>query len=668
MPDIHVSSITAAGHARLHVGDVHNNVTNKNYQYHPRTRRSDETLREDQRNDTLIKAAAEGQTPRVQYLVRSGADVDHTDEHGLTALHHAVYHGFDDTVTLLIEQGADVNAQSLQSGTPLHLAVLNGRRSTLVALLDARANVNAVCKLFGTGLHLACCAADKEILGVLLNHGGRPQVAQLAESSLVMEALQSGLDELNALGVTTTLSCSPLHIVANCGCLELARMLLATGADVNAVDQNGYSATVYALRYQQFHVAQHLLNAGAVPMRMRLWTSRSETAPGKFSETHVEKLEATSATTYPYAILLHNQTVSDVPYWYWDSRLPYSSETSLAHLHLQLNPATLFRGLKQAFADGIHHLWEETSSVDVLMPEEDILESVYLAHVRLQHAEYCYVYLDDVKSGNDGMGFADSAWFSRPRTVASLFAPKRLEFFARNWASIGTRERLASRISWISSKTLIDPSWLTDTRHAKYASVATKLSWVARTEVDQAGSWAYAVMGLFGVILGIEEDESVTSMHTSWRRLQSAIFRETADYSIFAWRGADDCSVAQPLFADHPKRFAVNGTRIAYTSTGHPQPICDGEKLVATFVLKHSRESFTNRAPAGLVAVLPFTDSHTIRPGSKVCIYVQWSADADSRRRLQRVHCASMVSVLPADLSESETVLIDLAEEGIEHV
>nr|OQO23728.1 hypothetical protein B0A51_09035 [Rachicladosporium sp. CCFEE 5018] len=278
----------------------------KNYQYSLRTRESDDTLRGDQRNATLIRAAAEGQTPRVQYLIRRGVDVDHTDQHGLTALHHAVYCGFDDTVALLIDEGADVSARSFQCGTPLHLAVLNGRMSTLKVLRDNRADASAKCRLFGTALHLACHAGDLELCHVLLERNREAQLAQLAEVSLATGALRCNLNELNELEVQVTIACSPLHIVAKLGHLSLAKMLLASGANINAVDEAGYSATMYALRDRHFDVMQELLSQGAVPTRMRIL--ESQIIPGDDGGLETTMRPPGSAPDRPYARTLSNRT------------------------------------------------------------------------------------------------------------------------------------------------------------------------------------------------------------------------------------------------------------------------------------------------------------------------------------------------------------------------
>jgi ankyrin repeat protein len=160
-------SYSAADDARLHVG---NNYSTSNYNYTVRKCRSDETLREDQRDRAFLESAAEGQLQRLKHLHRLGVDIDNSDEQGLTALHHAVLSGFEDVVEFLWEIGCNVNAQSVNYGTPLCLAALKGRERIVEFLTDnlRRANINAVGKWRGTPLHCAVYAAHLPTLEALL--------------------------------------------------------------------------------------------------------------------------------------------------------------------------------------------------------------------------------------------------------------------------------------------------------------------------------------------------------------------------------------------------------------------------------------------------------------------------------------------------------------------
>ena len=136
-------------------------------------------MREKDQDDTLLKAAAEGQLPRVKHLLHLGADVNHYDDLGFGALHHGVLSGFEDVVLVLLEAGADVNAQSNHFGTPLCLASLKGRENIINLLLRYRANVNLAGKACGSPLHCAVYAKDMlSIAQTLIDHGAKVEHTQ----------------------------------------------------------------------------------------------------------------------------------------------------------------------------------------------------------------------------------------------------------------------------------------------------------------------------------------------------------------------------------------------------------------------------------------------------------------------------------------------------------
>lgn len=159
---------SASGEARQYIGNVTNNTS---YSYTLRKRRSDDTLRENERSQILLIAAAEGQRPRLNYLLTRGVNLDWSDNQGFTGLHHASLSGFEDVVQILLEAGADVNAQSLDFGTPLCLAALRGRENVVKLLLDYRANLSKAGLWVGTPLHCACFVGSVEVASILLENG-----------------------------------------------------------------------------------------------------------------------------------------------------------------------------------------------------------------------------------------------------------------------------------------------------------------------------------------------------------------------------------------------------------------------------------------------------------------------------------------------------------------
>lgn len=202
------------------------------YQYTIQKRRSDETLREDQRNKQLLKAAAAGHTPRVKYLLQLGADLDFSDdEAGFTALHHAALSGFEDTVEFLLEQGADVAARALDHGSPLHLAALKGRCNVVKALLRSRADANEENEAVGWPLHCACAAASEEVVQELLAHGSVVDHVAWVDFRLMYSELVLRKDDWR----TRRWGCPPLLLAATSGSRLVCEMLLAAGASSDTV-------------------------------------------------------------------------------------------------------------------------------------------------------------------------------------------------------------------------------------------------------------------------------------------------------------------------------------------------------------------------------------------------------------------------------------------------
>jgi ankyrin repeat protein len=152
-------------------------VSDTRYNYTLRARRSDETLREDDRNGLLLRAAAQGQLPRIKNLLRLGADVDFADETGFTALHHAVSSGFEDCVKELIDNGADINSLT-NCGVALNIAAGKRRVHVVEILLRARADCDeAIAFANDSGLDVGVLKAFL-IQGAKNNQDGKRADAQ----------------------------------------------------------------------------------------------------------------------------------------------------------------------------------------------------------------------------------------------------------------------------------------------------------------------------------------------------------------------------------------------------------------------------------------------------------------------------------------------------------
>ncbi|MEU9125483.1 ankyrin repeat domain-containing protein [Streptomyces sp. NPDC048506] len=121
----------------------------------------------------FIAAVRDGDTERVSGLLHLGADPSTRDTtSGLTALMIAAGRGNAAAVRLLLTAGADVyTADSRGGGTALHKAVQGGDPETVRALLEAGAFVDAVAATTGhTPLMDALWYKWPEVVAVLLDH------------------------------------------------------------------------------------------------------------------------------------------------------------------------------------------------------------------------------------------------------------------------------------------------------------------------------------------------------------------------------------------------------------------------------------------------------------------------------------------------------------------
>lgn len=219
-------------------------------------------------------------TLALKVLIDLGADPDAANEndHRRTALNHAASQARLANVRVLLNAGADPNGKvDPKSNTPLMDAVLAKHMGIAWMLLEHGADVN------GTGgfdqqtaLHFAAGRrSDLEMVKLLFVKNADATIA-------------------SASGAT------PLHEAARSDNVDIAKMLIAKGTDVNAVEQNwGYTALHMALSaYNHFDFAAMLIEQGAeVNIVDDSGNTALDYALAKSDTPIVEKLKAAGAKT-----------------------------------------------------------------------------------------------------------------------------------------------------------------------------------------------------------------------------------------------------------------------------------------------------------------------------------------------------------------------------------
>ena len=250
----------------------------------------------------VADAAMKGNTEAVRALLERKADVNAPQTDGTTALHWAVRADDLETAELLLGAGAKVSAANRDGATPLLLAAINGNAAIIEKLVAAGADPNAPLTKYGdTALMMAARTGKTDAIKVLLNHGAKVNAKETwGDTTALMWAvaerhapaarmLIDGGAEVNARskfvpsttgrgfeGTTPAASkpgqaaeefasglLTPLMFAAREGDVESARLLVAGGANVSAVDGDGKNALALAIFNGNYEVASFLADSHA---------------------------------------------------------------------------------------------------------------------------------------------------------------------------------------------------------------------------------------------------------------------------------------------------------------------------------------------------------------------------------------------------------------------
>ncbi len=136
----------------------------------------------DSLNIQLTEAIASEKVEEVKSLLKQGAEIDHVNAMGITALQYACNHKSKEVISLLINQGADLFVVDEESGfTLLHTAASKGYSWLVKLLVEARLDVNARDKAGNGPLWRA---GNKHEIGTyLMENGADPKMENFHGSS-----------------------------------------------------------------------------------------------------------------------------------------------------------------------------------------------------------------------------------------------------------------------------------------------------------------------------------------------------------------------------------------------------------------------------------------------------------------------------------------------------
>jgi ankyrin repeat protein len=208
----------------------------------------------------LIWAAHNGDSEIGKLLISAGANVKAVNRYGVSAITEAATLGDAAMIEALLKAGADPNSTYAAGETPLMLAARTGSVTAVKLLIDHGAGVNGADEFKGyTPLMFAATENQPEVAKLLIERGANVNAPsrrfifgdlKSASGGALMERAEGGM--------------TPLQYAAREGNVEVGKVLIAAGADVNAPEpQYDFTPLLIAIYNGKYDFASLLIENGA---------------------------------------------------------------------------------------------------------------------------------------------------------------------------------------------------------------------------------------------------------------------------------------------------------------------------------------------------------------------------------------------------------------------
>ncbi|XP_039989617.1 protein phosphatase 1 regulatory subunit 12A isoform X3 [Xiphias gladius] len=217
----------------------------------------------------FMAACSAGDREEVAALLRQGADINHANIDGLTALHQACIDENAEMVQFLVESGSDVNRGDNEGWTPLHAAASCGFIQIAKYLIEHGAHVGTVNSEGELPLDVATEDAMERLLKAEIKKQGIDVDNARKEEERIM--LQDAMAVLAGGGTLTphpNTKATALHVAAAKGYIEVLKVLLQCGVDVDSRDTDSWTPLHAAAHWGQEEVctllADNMCDMGAI--------------------------------------------------------------------------------------------------------------------------------------------------------------------------------------------------------------------------------------------------------------------------------------------------------------------------------------------------------------------------------------------------------------------
>ena len=209
-------------------------------------------------------------------IARHPEQVNTRGGHYLFPLPAALFKRHFRVANLLYTHGAVVDVQVADNFTLLHVASSDEQVDIMRWLLDHGADKNARTKYLWTPLYRAALLLNSEATQVLLEHNADANLQDIYGRTPLDRALGYGMEGMGIDVVRRLLEhgadpnirtnhTTPLHQASSHGSLEVARLLLSYGANVDEKDENSKTPLQVVASRRHEEMAKLLIEHGAVP-------------------------------------------------------------------------------------------------------------------------------------------------------------------------------------------------------------------------------------------------------------------------------------------------------------------------------------------------------------------------------------------------------------------
>uniref|UniRef100_A0A3B4EMZ0 Protein phosphatase 1 regulatory subunit 12B n=1 Tax=Pygocentrus nattereri TaxID=42514 RepID=A0A3B4EMZ0_PYGNA len=200
----------------------------------------------------FMAACSAGDREEVAELLRQGADINYANVDGLTALHQACIDENAEMVQFLVENGSDVNRGDNEGWTPLHAAASCGFIQITKYLIEHGAQVGAVNSEGELPVDVATEDAMERLLKAeIKKQGVDVDRARKEEERVMMQDAMAVLSGSASLSPHPNTQATALHVAAAKGYIEVLKVLLQCGLDVDSRDSDGWTALHAAAHWGQ---------------------------------------------------------------------------------------------------------------------------------------------------------------------------------------------------------------------------------------------------------------------------------------------------------------------------------------------------------------------------------------------------------------------------------